>query len=268
MPLRVGFAIALPADQIQFLRHACIPQPGRGGLVRGDEPHLRTQFRAHVRQRHALLHGQRANGLAAELHRLIAPAVHAIAADHVQHHVLGGDAGGQLAAPMHHQRLGHLDPDLAGDRHAQHLSAADAEHIGAESAAGRRMRIAAHAEHAGPDVPVLRHHHVADAHGVIHVGQLLLRGPIARDAHDAARFVVGLRHVVVDDQHDPGRVPQRGAQLFQHGLQAPRAAGIVEHRQIDRTGHDFALGHRLAPAGGGDQLLGQGLRLGHDYIPR
>ena len=52
---------------------------------------------------------------------------------------------------------GTLQPDLAGDHHAQHLGRADAEHVGAERAAGGRMRIAADAEHARPQVAVLRH---------------------------------------------------------------------------------------------------------------
>jgi hypothetical protein len=107
---------------------------------------------------------------------------------------------------------------------------------------------------------MLRHHHVADADRVVHVGQLLPRRPVARDTHDAARFIIGFGHVVVDDQHDLFRIPQRCAQFFQHGLQAPGAAGIMEHRQVHGTGHDLALLDRGASTGGGDQLLGQGLR--------
>jgi hypothetical protein len=49
------------------------------------------------------------------------------------------------------------------------------------------VRIAADAEQAGPDVAVLRHHHVADADRVVDVRQLLVARPVAGDAHDAAR---------------------------------------------------------------------------------
>jgi hypothetical protein len=49
------------------------------------------------------------------------------------------------------------------------------------------MRVAADAEHAGPDVAVLRHHHVADALAVVDMRQALLARPVARDAHDAPR---------------------------------------------------------------------------------
>ena len=60
------------------------------------------------------------------------------------------------AVPLHRGSSAAREPDLPGDHHAQHLGGADAEHVGAERAAGGRMRIAADAEHAGADVAVLR----------------------------------------------------------------------------------------------------------------
>ena len=132
------------------------------------------------------MHAQAQHRVAGKFNRLVLAAVHAEAADHVQHHVLGADPGGQAALPDHLDGLRHAQPDLACDHHAQHLGAADAKHVGAKSATGRRMRVAADAKHAGPDMPALRHHHVADALAVIHMGQGLLACPVAGDFDNAA----------------------------------------------------------------------------------
>jgi hypothetical protein len=250
---RPGRAIAVAGQG----RSAGLAQPAPRHVIGCDEPGLRAELRAHVAQGHALLHRQRAHGVARELHGLVVGAVHAEARDHGQHHVLGADACGQPPGPVHGDRLRHAQPDLARDHHAEHLGAADAEHVGAERAAGGRMRVAADAEHAGPDVAVLRHHHVTDALAVIHVRQLLLARPVARDAHDAPRGLIALGHVMVHHQHDFGLVPDRGSEFLQHGLEATRPRRVVEHRQIDAAGDDLADAHRGLAGGAGNEFLGQ-----------
>ena len=118
--------------------------------------------------------GSARTALACKLRCLVSSAIHAEAADHVQHHVLGADTGGQPAVPAVANRLRHLQPDAAADQHAEHVGAADAEHEGPEGAARRRMRIAADTEHAGAQMAALRQQHVADAFAVVHMRQLLL----------------------------------------------------------------------------------------------
>ena len=235
---------------------AGVGQERGGGRIGRDQAGLRTELGTHVGERHPLLHRQSRDRRPGELDGLVAAAVHAEAAEHVQHHVLGGHAARQLAVPPHADGLGHAQPDLAHHHHAQHLGAADTEHVGTESAAGRRVRIAADAQHARSDVAVLRHHHVAYAHAVVNVRQILFACPVARDAHDAARVVVTLGHVVVHHQHDARLVPDLCTQFFQHRLQPARARRVVEHRHVDLAGDDLADRHALATAGMRDELLG------------
>ena len=118
--------------------------------------------------------GSRADRFAAEVHRLGAAAFHAELAAQEQHHVLGDHARAEPAAPFDLDRLRHREPDLAGREHARHLGRADAEHVGAERAAGRRVAVAADHEHAGLEMPALRQHDVADAFAVVEAGELVL----------------------------------------------------------------------------------------------
>ena len=96
--------VAVPRRDVD-VRRAVRGQPGARGLVRRDQAGLRAELGAHVGQRHALGHRQRTHGAAAELHRLVRAAVHAVAAEHRQHHVLGAHAVGEPAVPLHEDRL-------------------------------------------------------------------------------------------------------------------------------------------------------------------
>jgi hypothetical protein len=96
---------------------------------------------------------------------------------------------------------------------------------------------------------------VADADTVVDVRQLLRHRPVARNVHDAARFVVGLGYIVVDHEHDLRLVPQRRAELFEHRLQAPRTARIMKHGEIHVAGDDFPDFHFRPPAGRRNQFL-------------
>ncbi len=134
------------------------------------------------------------------------------------------------------------------------------------------MRVAAHTEHAGLYMAVLRHHHMADALAVVNVGQVLLARPVARNAYDAARLVVTFRHIVVHHQYDTGFVPDLRTQFFQHGLEPARARRVVEHCHVDLAGHDLAGRDRRAASRSGDQFLRKALahvvRLVQDHRPR
>ena len=77
---------------------------------------------------------------------------------------LAAHAVGRAAAPVDAgSSRGTLSQISPVDQHAEHLGRADAEHVGAERAAGRRMAVAADHEHAGPEMAALRQHDVADA---------------------------------------------------------------------------------------------------------
>ena len=232
-------------------------EPVQRDFIRRNQPSLRTQLSTHVAQGHALLHGQGAHGSTREFNRLVVRAIHAKAGDHVQHHVFGANTASQLARPIHRNGLRHAQPDATRHHHAQHLGAADAKHVGPKRAACGRMRVTPHAKHAGLNVPVLRHHHVADAQAVIHMRQCLLACPVAGDTHDLARSLVALGHVVIHHQHDFGFIPNLRTQFLQHRLQAARARGVVKHRQINLAGDDLGHRQRIASSGAGNELLCQ-----------
>ena len=104
---------------------------------------------------------------------------------------------------------------------------------------------------------MLRHDDMADAERVVNVRQSLLERPLAGDADDATRLVIGLGHVMVDDEDDLVFVPDPGAEFGEQRLEAPRPARVVEHRQVDPTGDDLAGHHEVACGGAGDELLGE-----------
>ena len=143
-----------------------------------------------------------------------------------------------------------------------HFGCTDAEHVGAEGAAGRRMAVAADHEHAGLEMPALRQHDVADALAVVEAGELVLGRELARDLADAARLVVARRNVVIADQHDLARVPQSDAEALEDRRHAPRPAGVVDHRKIDGARDDLAGHDALASGRARDDLFGQRHRHG------
>ena len=251
------------AGQVQHLgsRLAGGGQPLARGVVGCDQADLRAHLGTHVGQGHAFLHGQSLHRLTAKLNRLVLAAVHAEAADQMQRHVFGRHARAQAMVPLHADGFGHAHPQLAGDHHAQHLRAANAKHVGAKSTTCGRMRVATHAKHARTDMAFLRHHHMADANAVVHVRQVLLLGPVTGNAHDAARIIVLLGHIVVHHQHHLGLVPDLRTELFEHGLEPARAGRVMEHGQIDPAIENLADSRLRATGGFGQKFLGQRLGL-------
>ena len=80
----------------------------------------------------------------------------------VQHDVLGGDAGRQLALELDAQHCGTRQAHRAGDEGVGHVGGADAEGHAAQRAAVRRVRIGAD-DHLARQRVVLGHHRVRDA---------------------------------------------------------------------------------------------------------
>jgi hypothetical protein len=120
-----------------------------GGLVGRDHPGARTPLDAHVADRHAALHGQRGDRLAAVLHDVALAAARAHLGDEGEDEVL--------------RRRTDRQPALDGDRHRPRarereglrgedvldLAGADAEGEGAEGAVGGGVRVTADHGHPG-----------------------------------------------------------------------------------------------------------------------
>ncbi|MNL06184.1 hypothetical protein D3C87_1268150 [compost metagenome] len=246
--------------------YAGFGQPCQGGGVRRDQPGLRAQFGTHIAEGHALLHRQGGDGGAGVLDGLVVAAGHAEPGAQEQHHVLGADAGAQRAAPVDADGLRHAQPDLAGGQHAGHLGGADAEHVGAERAAGGRVAVAADDEAARQHVAPLGQYHVADALAIDKVRNTGLADPVAREADDGLRVGVGGRHVVVGHHHEARGVPHLDAQLAQQRRHAARAAGVVRHRQVDLAHHHRARRDVRHASSAGDELLRQRGRRGRGRL--
>ena len=239
---------------------------GARGRVRRDEAGLRAELRGHVAQGHAFLHRERRDGVPRVLHRLVLAAVHAEARAQEEDQVLGDHTAPELSAPLDQDGVRHREPDFARHQNAEHFRGADAEHVGAERAAGGRVAVAADREQARPEVPFLGEHDVADADAVVEFLDAGLLHPFARDADDVPALLVVRRKVVVGDDDDLLRIPDFRAEPLEHGLDAPRTAGVVHHREVHPAGDDLAGSHGVAAGGPGDDLLREGLQ--HGQIPR
>ena len=260
-----GVRIGLPGRDIAGIR-AGRAHIGGGHRIGRNQSGLAAELGRHVAQGHALGHGQRRDRLADILDDLVAADIHAELGAEMQHHVLGAHAETESALPVDQDGLGHLEPDLAGHEHAGHLGGADAEHEGAESAAGRRMAVAADDEHAGLQVAAFGQHDMADALHVVEIGDALLRHPVARELEDRGALGVDRRHVMVGNDDDARRVPDLGAETIQDRLGPARPAGIVDHGKVDLADDDLARPDTLSSRGARDDLFCEGCR--HGQIPR
>ena len=251
--------IAAPAVDFDLMV-AGAGQPGVRSEVGCDQAGCGTEVAAQVGEAHAFGHAQRLNRFAAILNDLVLRRVRAVAPEHRQDHVFRTHTQREAAAPTHEERLRHGQLEFAAHHHRQQFGRFHSHHVGAEGAAGAGVRVGTDAEHAGQDVPMLRHHHMANAFRVVNVRQALFDRPLPGAANDDARFVVGLGHMVVDHEDHLVLVPDRRAEFLQQGLQPARPAAVVEHHQVELAGHGIAGPDLLSAAGTGHEFLHQSAR--------
>ena len=132
-------------------------------LVGGDQAGLGAGLDRHVADGHAALHREGADRRAAVLDDVADAAAGADLADDGEDHVLGRDAGGQLALDVDGHPLRAALRQRLGGEHVLDLARADAERQGAERAVGGRVAVAAHDRHAGQRAPLLGADDVDDA---------------------------------------------------------------------------------------------------------
>ncbi len=198
-------AVGVPAGErlLPRLLHAGTAlEVGEGRLVGRDQARARAGLDRHVRDGHAAVHRERADGLARVLDDVARRAVGADLADQPEDQVLRDDAARghaleadeQLGRPPVGQRLGR--------EHLLDLARADAEREGTERAVRRGVRVAADDRHAGLRDPELGADHVHDA--------LAAMSPaVAADAELRAvaveRLELELRELVADRLGERGR---------------------------------------------------------------
>ena len=120
-----------------------------GRLVGGDHPGLGAPLDRHVADRHAALHRELLDRLAAVLDDVPLPAAGAGVGDQVEHEVLGRHAVGQRPVDGDGHRLGLGLHQRLGGQHVLDLGGADAEGDRAERAVGGGVAVTAHDRHAG-----------------------------------------------------------------------------------------------------------------------
>ena len=230
-------------------------------LVGGHETRLGARFDGHVGQREAFVHGQRLDGRAAELERLVGGAVGAQAADDRKDEVFGGDAVGKAPADLDAKRLGHAQPGLPG-RHAD--GDVGRAHAGGEGAQGAgRAGVRVGADHQVARLGVgLGHALVADAHLDVGERRSALFAEAAHELVCVGELDARRRRRVVDEEHRGGHLDVHPAQVAKL-LDGQRSGAVLGDGQVDEGDHDLPGSDRLDTGVGGDDLLGDGGRHGH-----
>ena len=182
--LRVGVGVVLGVGALSAAVHV-----GARDVVDLDKARLAASFDRHVGNGEALIHRQAADGTARKLHCLVQRAVDADHADDVEDDVLAGDARVKLAVDLEEQRLGHLEPRLAG-------GIADCS-VGGAHARGERAHNA-----------LLGQKRVLNAHAAdfVIVRDALLAGEFAHLLGLFGAFDVLVGNVVVGHQGDLSRI--------------------------------------------------------------
>ena len=117
---------------------------GEGGLIGGDHAGARAALDAHVAERHAALHGERADGCAGVLDGVAGAAVGADLVDDAEREILGGDALRQASpSTLISIDLGTLLLQGLRGQHVLDFAGADAEGEGSKGAVRAGVAVAA-----------------------------------------------------------------------------------------------------------------------------
>src|SRR5690606_34741538 len=220
----------------------------------------------HVADRHAALHGERADGAAAVFEHVALAATGADLGDDRQDDVFRRHAGAQLTLDGDRHGLEGLEWQRLGGEHVLDLARADAERHRPEGTMGARVRVAADHRDAGHREAELRAHDVHDA--LLDVAERvqadaeLLGVPAQRLDLGAAREIgdgpvdADRRGVVVFGRDRQLGAPQRAARLAE-AVEGLRARDLVHEVQVDVDEvwlAVLALGYEM----GVPDLLGEG----------
>ena len=141
-------------------------------VVGGDQPGARPGLDRHVADRHAALHRERTDRLAAVFDDRSDPAAGADPLDDREHDVLGGHAGGQVALDRDRHGAGRALGERLGREDVLDLARPDPERKGTERAVGRGVAVAADDGHPRLGEALFGSDHVDDSlPGIAHPEQ-------------------------------------------------------------------------------------------------
>ena len=229
-----------------------------GRLVGGDHAGAGARLDRHVADRHAALHGELTDGLAAVLQDVALAAAGADLGDDGEDDVLGRRALGQGAVDRDRHGLEGGHRQRLGGEHVLDLAGADAEGQRAERAVGGGVGVAAHDGHAGLGEAQLGANHVDDtlvgvAQGVQAHAELLgvlAQGvdlSAARDVRDRLINVDRGRVVVLGGDRQVGATHLASGEA--QALEGLRTRHFVHEVEVDV-----------------EQVGGAVLPLGHDVV--
>ena len=235
-------------------------QVGARHVVDLDEPGLAARLDGHVRDAHALVHVHGADGAAGELHGLVERAVHADHADDVQDDVLAGDAGSQLALDLEQQRLGHLEPRLAGGVAHTGVGGAHARGERAQRAVRAGVAVRADDEVARADDALLGEQRMLDAHAahLVVVGDTLLAREIAHDLGLLGALDVLVGDVVIGDESDLRRIEHLLDADLAELFDGNGGGDVVGQHEVEIAFDQLTRLHFVEPRMGGEDLLRHG----------
>ncbi len=219
-----------------------------GHLIRGHQPHLGAHLHRHIRNGHALVHGQAADRPARILHRLVSRSRMADRSDRLQRNILRHNPLREFPVPFHPDRLRHLQPSLSGDENPQHLRGTHAAGERSQRAAHTGMRVGPQDYAARQYVAGLRHHLMAGARKFIIFLNSVFPGPVSRKFYDLRLPDAGGRRIMVGYNHHLVRVPDPVSQsldLFRN--LHPGTQNIVHHRPVNVRPDDLAGRNALPP---------------------
>jgi hypothetical protein len=105
------------------------------------------------------------------------------------------------------------------------------------------------------EMTALGKHYMADPLGLVIAAQGPLRRPVPGQGLYLHALGVTLADEVIGDEHYPVRVPDIDTELLELRGQAPWAAGVVHHGEVDMAGDDLARTNVLSPGGPGKDLF-------------
>ena len=255
-----------------------------GAGVELEDGVLAAGLDGHVRDGHAVVHRERHDAGAVELHGAVGRAIEADFTDAMENDVLRHHAGLELAFEAEVHRLRNLEEQLARAHHEARVGVADAGGELVERAGHAGVRVGAEEHFAGARVALGGTRGVADAgvvgtvlalgvalrgielpvpvrvvNHVVEVGQPLLAHEVAEDVHVAVGHRVGGEDVVVGDDDDALLVPDLGrlAELALEDSDGPRPAHVVRHEDIGLHPDVIARLHRDFAGGAGEEFFSQ-----------